>query len=87
MKVYTVGIEADFPSGVELTRWEDICHSKEKFVLIHHDPFRATSGRRYVDRKRPYVVVIRSPKSIAWFEWSSHKTYDAALKAAKQIKN
>lgn len=69
----------------DTVEWTSICHAKEKFIYIHHIGFRDTSRWVSVERKRPYGVMIRNPRSICSHEWSWHKTLDGALKAAKAL--
>lgn len=69
MRVYLI----DKIPGVALTTpWEQAVKTNEPFVYVLHHPAR----------RRAFAVHIHKPNRMAPFDWSSHFTLDAAIKAA-----
>lgn len=81
LRIYTL---ARTPGATDTVEWTSICHSKEPFIMIHHDRTYEKSRWVHEDRKRPFAVVHRSPKSVGWNTISHHATLDAAKKAARR---
>lgn len=73
------------PADANTVEWETICHSREPFVMIRHDPTRERSRWVFAPRKRPFTVCYRSGKGVGWAEMSHHATIDAARKAAVKV--
>ena len=81
LPIYTL---ARTPGATDTVEWTSICHSKQPFIMIHYS--RTYEKSRWVseDRKRPFAVSYRSPKSVGWMDISHHATLAAAEKAARR---
>lgn len=68
-----------YPELVRL--WTAICHGQEgkRFYFVDYSATRNTSRWTSRIRARPFLVRDRN-----WHTWSSHKTLDAAIKAARK---
>lgn len=79
--------------GAQFTvKWQDICHSREEFVLINHNDRRWVSRWDSVERKRAFDVIHWQGRKFRVFSYlshptSSHATFEAAMKAAKRLAN
>jgi hypothetical protein len=81
LQIYTL---ARTPGATDTVEWTSICHSKQPFIMIHHSPTYQKSRWVHEDRKRPFAVCYRSPKSVGWMDISYHVTLAAAEKAARR---
>lgn len=81
-----VYVLARTPGATDTVEWTDICQDRTTdFVMVHHVATRNTSRWNFVERKRPFEVCYRSRKAVGWAEMSSHKTLEAAIKAANKL--
>jgi hypothetical protein len=80
-----VYILARTPNATETVEWTDICHRKERAVIVHHWPRRVVSRWVSIERKRPFVVSTLHPRRTGWHDISYHATLGAAIKAADKL--
>jgi hypothetical protein len=84
MKVITL---ARTPDATDTCEWTDAIKIHKNFIMIRHNPYRDLSRWSHVDRKRPFLVSIVKHNRTGWVEWSSHTTYELALKSAQTYAN
>ena len=81
LPIYTL---ARTPGATDTVEWTSVAHSKVPFIMIHHSPTYEKSRWVHEERKRPFEVAYRSPKSVGWSAISYHATLAAAEKAARR---
>ena len=74
-----VFILARTPGATDTVEWTAICHRKDPYIVINHEPRRDTSRWVSVDRKHPFAVYCCGLVS----PLSRHATLTAAVAAAK----
>jgi hypothetical protein len=74
---YLIGHFPAEDGPIDTTAWESVCHSRQPFLFVWHQPFRDTSRWVTVHRGKPYAVILNQPRG-GWFYLSWHKTLPAA---------